>query len=990
MGRQQKEVWQDVFSNESLKFNFAIFPQLYWLKMSWFWTLSFLILCCCRLNTASNCFNSPNIECTCNTDSVTCNGIQQEYLEAHDLLANISSIYSSQDLLYLDLDIRNLNFPSDFNFTGFKLKNLTIGTDLQHINDDLFSGLSLSLRSLCLQDNNISFINNQSFSQLFNLEELKLYSNEIHDINSNAFLNLGNLEYLNLAENKLNQIDSNILEKLPAIQELVLTKNNFSSLSNINIVSATLKRLVAQNCAINGSVTEESLSGVSNLEHADFSFNLLTSIESYSMSSLNQLKVLNLSSNQLEKLEHNAFSSMYNLRILDLKKNKLLLITKTSFLNLTSLNYLDLSHNLLQAVLGEYTSDLHSLNHINLEYNNIKIIMPGTFSTNPNLKKLSLIGNSYDCICELSYFVDFLLNNSLTIDVEDMKNLKCSSPAASKGTPLVIFDFTPLNCDNKEETDDYDYESSETESTENGITDPMNSTEVQSTTDLIVTTNVLSTTQNLSSISPTTEEMTSTTGRVSTTLMEIKPITDEHNNSTTEEIQTTTPTFTSTTENIHSSTNVISIKKEIATTIGESNSTAEEIHSTTIQESNTTTEEIHSITPEISSTTEGVYSSTKVISYTAEIETTTKEITSTTQELSAVTFHSTSENLNISTTAQAVTSTISHSSTVPITLGSKSAPELSVTILEHSVLDTDFCVRWRLSGITFKPTCSIRLNTVEGSRSKILKCPTDGNEIRQCLSSKTVYEFCISIFIQAKLGNKVCNKVPVTSTEVKTVSSETTITSIDETEVTTNGLSTKASEETTKELSTTTSLKPPLRDPVVFKIISFDATFHYSNFSALIKWGVNKPESETICKLTLILITNQYNHTEGTFKCQNKTYQMINIKEENAFKLCLEIMHDSYKSNLICQFHSGLSYELKASKTKDSGFKNWSLIAVLCLLVVVSLIIIGIVLKKLLKKRTVGERYNVYDQEQNVKQRTSLQFQQEPCVRYSYTPQEHI
>lgn len=362
--------------------------------MHWLWTIPLLTLCFSGLNSSSDCFDSENIECTCDTDSVKCTGIQQEHLELQDLLVNISSIYASRDLLYLDLNIKNLTFPPGFTFKDFKLQNLTIGTDLENIQDDIFSGLSSSLTSIHLFHNNMPFINNQPFSKLYNLKELKLDSNEIHNINSNTFFNLSNLQYLSLSGNKLYQMDDSILEHLPAIQEIVLSNNNLSSISNINIVSSTLKVLHVQNCSINGSVITEFLSGVTNLENSDFSSNKLTGVESYAMASLKQLKSLNLSNNQLEKLEHNAFSSLYNLRSLDLKNNKLLHITKTSFLNLTNLQYLDLSGNLLEVVLGEYTSDLYSLESINLKSNNIKIIMAGTFSTSISLKKLSLLGKN--------------------------------------------------------------------------------------------------------------------------------------------------------------------------------------------------------------------------------------------------------------------------------------------------------------------------------------------------------------------------------------------------------------------------------------------------------------------------------------------------------------------------------------------------------------------------------------------------------------------
>lgn len=235
--------------------------------------------------------------------------------------------------------------------------------------------------------------------------------------------------------------------------------------------------------------------------------------------------------------------------------------------------------------------------------------------------------------------------------------------------------------------------------------------------------------------------------------------------------------------------------------------------------------------------------------------------------------------------------------------------------------------------------------------------------------------------------SKVCNKIQVPTTvnyyyipEVTNVSSESTPTYFN---------TTQASETTRKSLITTEVPKPSLNDTVVFEVTAFNVIVNFSNFSALLNWRVTKTEPESRCKLTLTLTTDHYNHTEGIFECSNNTRQMpmTNIKEEDTFRICLVITHNSTKTNSICKAHSG-SYKLEASQTKDDGYKNSALIAVLCLLVVLALIVFLFVMKKLLKKRIEADRYNVYEEEQNVKKRISSQFPQEPCVRYSYTLRE--
>lgn len=289
--------------------------------------------------------------------------------------------------------------------------------------------------------------------------------------------------------------------------------------------------------------------------------------------------------------------------------------------------------------------------------------------------RYSFSGNSWDCICELSYFVGFLLNNSHIIEIEDIDELKCASPASLKGTSLNNIDFTPLNCDYKEETDDYDYASSETQSTKDGTTVPLTSTIVHFTTEHMSTTNSSFTDDSTISISPTTEE-SSTTKETQSSTQEI---------SSTSEIQSTT------TENQPTTTEIQPITTEIQSTTQEISSTLE------IQP---TTTEIQSTTTEMSSTTE-IQSTTQDISSTTEVQSSTKTIISKSGKLIDY--------------EDVTSTTFSQSSTVP-TIPIKSTttpipkvtPDLSVKILEYLVKDKEFCVRWSLSELTLhKMTCSI-------------------------------------------------------------------------------------------------------------------------------------------------------------------------------------------------------------------------------------------------------------------------------------------
>ncbi|KAF8794512.1 Leucine-rich repeats and immunoglobulin-like [Argiope bruennichi] len=390
------------------------------------------------LLSASNTFYIEEIECQCSGTSAVCRGTSEDEDEIQRLLSTLLQNCSSiNDLLDLTLNIEKIETLPNKSFISFKLQNLTLGYGLETLFQDSFDGLQSSLINLNLSHNDIEFYGSP-FSMLQNLKELNLDFNNLREQDFSTFGNINKLEVLSIAGNHLSSLRTNFLENMTAIQSLILDQNkNITSFSKINIVSSTLINLSAKNCAIEGSLENDSLSGIANLKHADFSSNKLIRVNAFALDKLHYLEALNLSYNKIETLKDYSFASLHNLIALDLKGNEIKEIEVFSFVNLTKLRILNLADNKLEVIMEKYTSDLYSLEKINLENNEIHIVMPGSFSTCRQLKELLLRGNAFHCdLCDLMYIVGFLTNDTL-FKKEDADAITCAAPDEMKGIPLT-------------------------------------------------------------------------------------------------------------------------------------------------------------------------------------------------------------------------------------------------------------------------------------------------------------------------------------------------------------------------------------------------------------------------------------------------------------------------------------------------------------------------------------------------------------------------
>lgn len=337
-----------------------------------------------------------------------------------------------RNLDLLDLSSCSINGISAKSFANAtKLKTLILsGNNISAA--DLTAALSLTnLQRLSLKNCSLTRLPSNTFNKFPNLVELDISMNPLN----NAFIHLLNplerLEHLDLSNSDLDYISSNTFSKMTSLKTLTLSGNPLKKLESGLFENLTnLKVLKLRNCGLTGldeTVFQEK-SIYPNLGELYLSGNplIIPKKGSFLPWQLNQLKTLDLSSCNITYIPPNALHSFGNITKLNLNGNQL-----------TS----DDEHSL------EFLANLRFLEKLDMSQNHLKWITPFLFRNNLNLKWLKLVGNPWQCGCniadmwEWAYTVkgdlSLLVGSTLPQDDHSEKNMK-------KSKALLCREFTKI------------------------------------------------------------------------------------------------------------------------------------------------------------------------------------------------------------------------------------------------------------------------------------------------------------------------------------------------------------------------------------------------------------------------------------------------------------------------------------------------------------------------------------------------------------------
>ncbi|XP_028431425.1 extracellular matrix protein 2 isoform X3 [Perca flavescens] len=250
------------------------------------------------------------------------------------------------------------------------------------------------LRSLSLEDNNISSIPEEAFNGIPNLEWINLKKNKLTSagIDAKAFKGLKMLRRLYLDGNLLEAVPANLP---PTLQELKISENRLRGINKHSFqdLSSLVILELEGNLLSEGNVDPLSFTPLKQLSYLRLGRNHFRTIPQGLPISLLELYLEN---NLIEEISETVFNQTHSLNVVSLRHNRLEenRIAPLAWINHRNLESIDLSHNHLYLVPSYLP---RSLVHLVLVGNNIERIPGFVFAhMDPGLEYLYLSYNKLD------------------------------------------------------------------------------------------------------------------------------------------------------------------------------------------------------------------------------------------------------------------------------------------------------------------------------------------------------------------------------------------------------------------------------------------------------------------------------------------------------------------------------------------------------------------------------------------------------------------
>ena len=253
------------------------------------------------------------------------------------------------------------------------------------------------LEKLSLENNNISYIANDTFLNTPKIRYLDLSANALTTWES--YRGLENLQTIHLRNNRIQFLYGGAFQSSKHLNYIGLNKNNLKELNDNTFKGLTILKTI--NLAFNEitSLGKYVFRTLKNLQSLDLRKNRIFFIDVGCFEHLKKLKKLSLTDNKLATLHTGLFSKLNLLQSLDLDRNLLYFNHDEHIFNgLSSLKSLDMSYNRLQHLHSGMFSPLRLVNTLYLKHNNITRIHPNSFLGLQSLRSLYLSFNNIGTI----------------------------------------------------------------------------------------------------------------------------------------------------------------------------------------------------------------------------------------------------------------------------------------------------------------------------------------------------------------------------------------------------------------------------------------------------------------------------------------------------------------------------------------------------------------------------------------------------------------
>ncbi|XP_029363749.1 vasorin b [Echeneis naucrates] len=296
-----------------------------------------------------------------------------------------------------------------------------------------------------------------------NTRSLYLFANGIEGLKAEDFSGMEKLEMLDLSQNKLTELPDRVFEPLTSLRNLDLSSNQITHISEECFQGmALLERLYLYSNLIK-TIHPAAFNGLEHLLELKIQGNQLTSLPALSMP---RLLLLDLRFNVLPNLGPSDLHTP-NLESLKLGGVGLTLLDRELISSLKNLHELDISGNQLESfppVLKETqglihlslagnpmgpleVQDLQNLGELQeLDISSLSLQgLPEDFpQLFPNLRKLTVAENPFNCLCTLEWFPRWLRAQSII--VERTEETRCHFPPINAGKVLERLEHRDFGC----------------------------------------------------------------------------------------------------------------------------------------------------------------------------------------------------------------------------------------------------------------------------------------------------------------------------------------------------------------------------------------------------------------------------------------------------------------------------------------------------------------------------------------------------------------
>ncbi|GFS98136.1 toll-like receptor Tollo [Nephila pilipes] len=367
-----------------------------------------------------------------------------------DIIAE-NSFSSLYNLYTLDLSYNRLKYLDIFTLNGlYVLSDLKLShNSIYSMHSDAFKNCS-SVEVLTLQGNNLSYVPTALKSLQF-LKTLNLNNNTMSSLNNLSFQDLKQLRHLSLSQNQIGNLTKGTFKHLTSLKKLDLSKNNIHNLEHgifddceaISAIDLSDNYLVDMN-GLFMNLKSLMFLNVSRNKIQWFDYAVIPT----------ELDELDLHSNEIETLSnYYELENTLQLRALDVSFNFISKINKASFPN--HISRLKINNNRISIAESFPFLAKANLTYVNMANNNIVSMDLTALRLHPNalkkpLPEFEISGNPFFCDCNMEWLqhmnkLDGSLQYPYVIDLNEVI-CKLSFKRHSSYLPLSMAKSSDFLC----------------------------------------------------------------------------------------------------------------------------------------------------------------------------------------------------------------------------------------------------------------------------------------------------------------------------------------------------------------------------------------------------------------------------------------------------------------------------------------------------------------------------------------------------------------